>query len=83
MAVTFTTAAALPDLSAATYDALRARFVDLATVVDVVSAERKALFAEIRRREQEVAVKLRLGALTDEQKLEYKAIINSPSFSQG
>lgn len=83
MAVTFTSAEAIADLSGATYEALRARFADLASVIDAVSAERKALWDEIRRRETEVAVKLRLGALTEAQKQEYKAIINSPSFSQG
>lgn len=81
MAVTYTSADAIADMPGATYDTLRARFVVLAGVVDMVSAERKALWDEIRRREKEVAVKLRLGALTEEQKIEYKAIINSPSFS--
>lgn len=82
MAVTYTSADAVADIPGATYDALRARFSNLAAVIDTVSAERKALWDEIRRREVEVAVKLRLGALTDAQKLEYKAIINSPTFTQ-
>lgn len=83
MTVTYTSADAIADPLAETYDVLRARFRDLAGVIDVVSAERQALWTEIRRREREVAIQLRLGALTEEQKQEYKAIINSPSFSQG
>ncbi|MDA8260573.1 MAG: hypothetical protein M0Z99_33900 [Betaproteobacteria bacterium] len=80
--MTYSSDLAIADVPGATYDALRGRFSDLATVVDAVSAERKALWDEIRRREVEVAVKLRLGALTDAQKLEYKSIINSPTFTQ-
>lgn len=80
--VKYDSAEAIADVSVETYETLRARFAALADVVDMVSAERKALWDEILRREQEVAIKLRLGGLTDEQKREYKAIINSPSFAR-
>lgn len=83
MPVTYTSADALADIPGSTYDQLRARFVDLATVVDAVGAERKLIWDEMRRREREVAIKVRLGALTEEQKIEFKSIINSPTFSQG
>ena len=83
MSTTYDSADALPtDLSTTPYEALRDRFAILAHIVDIVSVERKALWAEISRREREVAILLRLGGLTAEQKEEYKAIINSPSFDR-
>ncbi len=79
---TYSSADAIADIPGALYDTLRARFVVLAGVTDAVGAERKALWAEIDRREKEVAAKLRIGALTaDELKL-YQSVINSPTFSR-
>ena len=53
--VTYTSAERIADVPAATYNALRARFRATAKVVDMVSAERKELREEMRRREREVA----------------------------
>lgn len=82
MPVTYDSAQAIADIKAATYDALRARFVALAAVVDAVGAERQALATEIRAREKEAELKLRMGSLTEEQKAIYRAIVNSPTFAQ-
>lgn len=81
MAVTYDSAQAIADVPGATYEALRARFVALATVVDVLSAERQALANEIRAREKEAELQLRIGSLTEEQKAIYRNIINSPTFA--
>lgn len=78
----YDSAQAIADIPGATYDALRARFVDLAKVIDAVGAERQALLTEIRRREAEVAIKLRMGALTEDDKILYKSVLDSPSFSR-
>lgn len=82
MAVTYDSAQAIADIPGATYDALRARFVALASVVDSVSAERQALASEIRAREKEAEAQLRIGSLTEEQKAVYRAIVNSPTFAK-
>lgn len=82
MSVTYDSSQAIADVPGATYDALRDRFVALATVVDVLSAERQKLATEIRAREKEAAAKLRLGTLTEDQKDVYRNIINSPSFGR-
>ena len=81
-AVTYDSSQAIADVPGATYDALRDRFVALAGVVDVLSAERQKLATEIRAREKEAEAALRIGSLTEEQKAVYRAIVNSPTFAK-
>ena len=82
MAVTYSSAGAIADIPGATYDALRDRFHGLAKVIDAVGAERQALLTEMRCREREVAIKLRMGALSADDKILYKSVLDSPSFSR-
>ncbi len=82
MATTYSDADAIADIPNALYDVLRARFVVLAGVTDAVGAERKALWDEIDRREKEVAIKLRIGALSAADLVLYQSVINSPTFSR-
>lgn len=83
MPVTYSSADAIADIPGASYSDLIARFKSLAAVVSSVGAERKALYDEIAAREKEVAIKLRLGSLSDDDKILYREILNSPSFSRG
>lgn len=83
MATTYTSADAIADVNAASYPELKDRFAQLARVVDAVGAERKALFDEIRRREKEVAIRARLGTLSEADKIMFRDIVNSPAFSRG
>lgn len=78
----YDSAEAIADIPGATYDALRDRFFALAKVIDAVGAERQVLLTEIRRRETEVAIKLRMGALSEDDKILYKSVLDSPSFSR-
>ena len=80
--ITYTSADAIADIPGATYDALRGRFHALAKVIDAVGAERQAVLTEMRRRELDVAIKLRMGALSDDDKVLYKSVLDSPSFSR-
>ena len=80
--ITYTSAEAIADIQGATYDALKDRFAALAKVIDAVGAERHAVLTEMRRREREVAIKLRMGALSDDDKILYKSVLDSPSFSR-
>ena len=80
--ITYTSADAIADIPGATYDALRDRFYALAKVIDAVGSERQAALTEMRRREREVAIKLRMGALSDDDKILYKSVLDSPSFSR-
>jgi len=73
---------AIRDVEGADYATLKAKFKDLAAVVDILHAERKAAFDEIRKREKEVAIKLRLGTLSEADKVLYRDVINSPTFSR-
>ena len=80
MAVTYDSSAAIANVAAATYDDLKARFKALVTVLDAVGAERKKLIDEIRKREAEAELKLRLGTLTPAEKEIYREIINASVF---
>lgn len=75
MPVTYSSANAITDAPGATYDALRVRFKDLAKAVDAIGAERKAIFDEMRRREKEAAIKIRLGALKADDKAMYREVL--------
>lgn len=68
---------AIADIPGAPYDVLKARFVVLAGVIDVVSAERKALADEIAARENEASIRIRLGALKPDEKDMYQAVIEA------
>ena len=83
MATTYSSAEAIADIPKATYDALTARFKTLAVVQDVLGAERKALRDEMKRREDEDRIRLRLGALSSDDKATLKTIVNAPTFSRG
>lgn len=74
---TYDSTAAIADITRATYVELRRRFVELATVVDMVGAERQALASEMRIREQEAAARIRLGALTADKRVLYQSILDS------
>ena len=80
MAVTYDSSAAIANVAAATYDDLKARFKALVTVLDAVGAERKKLIDEIRKREADAELKLRLGTLTPAEKEIYREIINASVF---
>ena len=80
--VTYDSSRAIADIPGAAYDALRDRFAELAKVIDAVGAERQAVLTEMRRREREVAIKLRMGALSADDKILYKSVLDSPSFSR-
>ena len=79
---TYTSAAAIPDVGRATFDELKARFVELAGVVDAVGAERKALQDEIRRREAEAAMLIRMAGLNRDGKRVLRAVVNSSEFAK-
>lgn len=72
---TYNSADAIADVSGATYNAIKARFRELADVVDAVGAERKVLRDELKRREQEAAIKVRLGALRESDKAVYREVL--------
>ena len=76
--VSYNSAGAIKDITTEIYGALRARFVELAVVVDVVSAERQALADEIARREKDAGIRIRLGALSPDDRELYRAVIDSP-----
>lgn len=77
MAVTYTSADAIQDVPGATYPDLQAKFKALAIVMDTLSAERKAIANEMSKRENEAAAKLRLGVLSDAEKVMYRQILES------
>ena len=79
---TYDSALAIANLRTATYDALKARFAALAPVVDALGAERQALAVEIKRREADAAARARMGTLSADEKLVFKAIINDPNFAR-
>lgn len=79
---TYDSTKAIADVSQATLAALKARFKELAGVVDAVGAERKALLDEISRREKEVAIGTRFSTLSDADRAMYKEVVNSPTFSK-
>lgn len=71
----YNSADAIADVSAETYDAIRARFRELGRVIDLVSAERKALHDEMSRREADAKALLRLGALSESAKAVYRRVL--------
>lgn len=80
---TYNSASAIVDVGGATLAQLKARFRELAGVVDAVGAERKTLNDEIRRREKEVIIGTRLSALSKGDREMYRDVINSPKFEGG
>jgi len=80
---TYTSAAAIKDIQGATYDALKARFMELAVVVDIVSAERKSLADEIKRRELDAAMRARVNVLSRDGKRALREVVNSTEFLRG
>lgn len=79
---TYTSAKAILNPQMATYDDLKARFAELAVVVDAVGAERKALHDEIKRREVDAAALARTDRLSRDGKRALRAVVNSPEFSR-
>ncbi|MFA7269918.1 MAG: hypothetical protein WC073_11285 [Sterolibacterium sp.] len=77
MVTTYSSADAIADIPGADYPTLSARFKDTAKVMDVLSAERKALADQMRAREEDAAARLRLGTLTDAEKEVYRQILES------
>lgn len=77
---TYDSKQAIADIPAATYDDLKARFAELAGVVDAVSAERHALWVEIQRREKAVKIGLRMGAMDDADKALAVELMGSKAF---
>ena len=77
-AVTYTSAGAISNVHGATYAALHQRFRDLAVVVDAVGAERQAIATEMRAREKEAGIKMRIGAMNADTKVLYRRVIDSP-----
>lgn len=75
--ITYSSAAAIPDVSAATNATLRARFRELARVADSVGAERQAIHTEIRRRESDGRIQLRLDAMTKPERQAAKTLIEA------
>ena len=80
MATTYTSDAAIANVAAATYADLKARFRALVAVMDSVGTERKSIHDEIRKREADAELKLRLGTLTPAEKEIYREIINASVF---
>lgn len=76
----YDSSSAIVDVQATDYAVLTARFKELASVVDLLSAERKAINDEMKRREKEVAIKLRMGALSESDKVLYRGVLESPNF---
>ena len=75
--VSYSSAEAIRDVAGATFEDLKARFLLLAQVVDMASAERKSIADEIRRREKGAAIALRIGKLTEDDKAVYRKVIDS------
>ncbi|MGE5524344.1 MAG: hypothetical protein ACM3SS_11560 [Rhodospirillaceae bacterium] len=55
-------------VASATYDALKARFAELAPVEAAVRDERKAIRAELDRRDRDAAARARVGAMSEAEK---------------
>jgi hypothetical protein len=81
MATTYNSDDALADPVAADYVTLRDRFVATAKIMDVLAGERKVLADEMRKREKEASIKLRLGTLSEADKALYRDVISSPYFN--
>ena len=79
---TYDSKQAIADVSVAPYSALKARFKELAAVVDAVGNERQALDVEIRRRERDAAVQVRVEALTKDGKQALRGALDSAEFSK-
>jgi hypothetical protein len=77
MATTYSSAEAITDIEGADYTTLVARFKDLAGVIDIASAERQAIDSAIRAREKTVAAKLKIGTLSDADKVMYRQILEA------
>ncbi len=77
MAVTYSSAEAIANVPGATMPVLRARFRKLANVVDSVGAERQAIHAEMRRRENDGRIQLRLDAMTKPERQAAKTLIEA------
>ena len=81
--IIYTSAEAIADIRGAEYETLKTRRALLAGVIDLASAEHKAISDEIRKREKVIAAQLRLGTVSKADKQIYRDLINSPSFARG
>jgi hypothetical protein len=79
MAITYSSGDAI-DIPSASYAAIKARFRELAAVVDAVSTERQALIAEINHRESETKLLLRIDRMSKSERETVKEIVNSDEF---
>lgn len=73
---TYNSADAIADIQAASYDSLKARFAALAHVIDAVGNERQALWDEIRRRDTEAAIHMRVSALGEDGKAALRSVLD-------
>lgn len=76
----YDTKEAIPNLPAAAITIIKARFRELALVIDAVSTERQALSDEINRRVSRVSIKDRFGSLTPADKAVLRDVVNDPNF---
>ncbi len=64
------------DYSTASDEVLRARFVETAEMLRSVTAERKLLAAELAKREKIAAAKVRMRALSDDERAALREVLS-------
>ena len=63
------------DYSTAGDDVLRARFIETASLLRSLTAERKLLAAELAKREKHAAAKVRMRALSDDERAALREVL--------